>query len=86
MIWRILKDLSHPIHEAADSTINLFEALPSPTRFRELEMSFPHILQIENFSQNMLLCATTHEKICWLFAMVQTIGIEMLEWIAEAKR
>ena len=52
-IWRVLKDLSCSIHEAADPTINPFEALPShinPTRLREIEMVSPRILQIENFS------------------------------------
>ena len=88
-IWRVLKDLSRSIHEAADPTINPFEALPShinPTRLREIEMVSPHILQIENFSQNMQLCATTREEIQRLFAMVQGIGMEALEWIAEAKK
>jgi hypothetical protein len=88
-IWRVLKDLSRSIHEAADPTINPFEALPShinPARLREIEMVSPRILQIENFSQNMLLCATTREEIRRLFAMAQDIGIEALEWIAEAKK
>ena len=88
-IWRVLKDLSRSIHEAADPTINPFEALPShinPTRLREIEMVSPRILQIENFSQNMLLCATTREEIQRLFATAQGIGMEALEWIAEAKK
>jgi hypothetical protein len=34
----------------------------------------------------MLLCATTHKEIHQIFAMVQTIRIETMEWIAEAKR
>ena len=34
----------------------------------------------------MLLCTPTHEEIHQLFAMVQMIRIETLEWIAEAKR
>ena len=88
-IWRVLKDLSRSIHEAADPTINPFEALPShinPTRLREIEMVSPRILQIENFSQNMLLCATTREEIRRLFATAQGIGMEALEWIAEAKK
>ena len=88
-IWRVLKDLSRSIHEATDPTINPFEALPShinPTRLREIEMVSPRILQIENFSQNMLLCATTRKEIRRLFAMAQDIGMEALEWIAEAKK
>ena len=66
-IWRVLKDLSHSIYEATDPTLNLFKALPSqlnPAHLRKSEMVSPHILQIENFSQNMLLCATTHKEIC----------------------
>ena len=88
-IWRVLKDLSCSIHKAADPTINPFEALPSQinlTRLHEIEMVSPCILQIENFSQNMLLCATTRKEICRLFATVQGIGMEALEWIAEAKK
>ena len=55
-IWHVLKDLSHSIHEATDPTLNPFETLPSQIN--------PCILQIENFSQNMLLCATTRKEIC----------------------
>ena len=88
-IWLVLKDLSRSIHEAADPTINLFEALPSQinlTHLHKIEMVSPRILQIENFSQNMLLCATTHEEIRQLFAAAQGIGMEALEWIVEAKK
>ena len=88
-IRRILKDLSHSIHEPTDPTLNPFETLPSQlnlTCLHEIEMSSPRILQIENFSQNMLLCAMTHEEIHRLFTTAQTIGMETLEWIAEAKR
>ena len=66
-IWRVLKDLSRSIHKAADPTINPFEALPSqinPTRLHKIEMVFLRILQIKNFSQNMLLCTMTCEEIC----------------------
>ena len=87
-IWRVLKGLPCSIHEAADPAINPFKALPSHinlTRLHELEMSFPCILQIKNFSQNMLLYTTTCEEIHWLFTMTQTIRIEILESIVEAK-
>ena len=73
----------------ADPTLNPFKALPSqlnPARLHEIEMVSPHILQIENFSQNMLLCAVTRMEIHWLFATAQGIGMETLEWIAEAKK
>ena len=88
-IWCILKDLSRSIHEAADPTINPFEALPSQINLaylHEIEMVSPCILQIKNFSQNMLLCTTTREEICRLFATPQGIGMEALEWIVEAKK
>ena len=81
-MWHVLKDLSHSVHEATDPTLNPFKALPSqlnPVCLHKIEMSSPHILQIENFSQNMLLCTTTHEEICQLFTTAQTIGMETLE-------
>ena len=88
-IWRVLKDLSRSIHEAADPTLNLFEALPSqinPAHLRKIKMVSLRTLQIENFSQNMLLCATTCEEIHRLFTAAQGIGMETLEWIVEAKK
>ena len=85
-IWCILKDLSRSIHEAMDPTINLFKTLPSYINLTCLCELFPRILQTKNFSQNMLLCATICEEIHQLFAMTQTIRIETLQWIAEAKR
>ena len=80
-IWCILKDLSCSIHKAVVPTLNPFEALPSqlnPTHLCKIEMVSPCILQIENFSQNMLLCTTTHMEICQLFTTAQTIGMETL--------
>ena len=66
-IWHVLKDHSCSIHKAADPTLNLFEALPfqsNPTCLRKIEMLSLCILQIENSSQNMLLCTTTCKEIC----------------------
>ena len=86
-IWHILKDLSCTIHKAADPTLNPFNALPSqlnPACLCKIEMVSLHILQIENFSQNMLLCAMTCEEIHQLFAMAQ--NMETLEWTVEAKK
>lgn len=88
-MWRVLKDLSRSIHEAANPDVDPFESLPSylnPSRLRELEMPSPRILQIENFSQNMLLSSTTIEEVRRLFNMAQAIGVETVEWIAEAKK
>src|SRR6267154_1549504 len=88
-MWCVLKDLSRSIHEAADQTVDPFESLPSylnPYRLREIEMPAPRILQIENFSQNMLLSSTTMEEVHRLFNMAQAIGLETVEWIVQAKK
>ena len=58
----------------------------NPNHINEISMSSPRILMIKGFSQNMLLSATTLEEVHKLFRMAQTIGLEALEWIAEAKR
>ena len=50
----------------ADPTLNPFEALPfqiNPARLREIKMVSLRILQIKNFSQNMLLCTVTRMEI-----------------------
>ena len=49
-------------------------------------MAPPTILMIEGFSQNMLLSATMWEEVHKLFKMAQSVGLEALEWIGEAKR
>ena len=88
-LWCILKDLSQSIHKAADPDVDPFESLPSylnPSHLRELEIPSPRILQIKNFSQNMLLSSTTIEEVHHLFNMAQAIGVETVEWIAEAKK
>jgi len=49
-------------------------------------MPAPHILQIKNFSQNMLLSSTMIKEVNCLFNMAQVVGVEMVEWIAEANK
>jgi hypothetical protein len=44
------------------------------------------ILQIKNFLQNMLLSSTMIKEVRRLFNMAQGIGVETVEWIAEAKK
>jgi len=88
-ICRVLKDLSRSIHKATNPDVNPFETLPShldPVRCCKIKMTAPRILQIENFSQNMLLSSTTIEEVHCLFTMAQSIGLETLKWIGEAKR
>ena len=88
-IWYLLKDLSRSIYDAADPSIDSFESLPTylnPNHLNEIGMSPPRILMVEGFSQNMLLSATTLEEVYRLFGMAQSVGLEALQWIAEAKR
>jgi hypothetical protein len=88
-IWYLLKDISRPIHKAADSSIDPFNTLPTylnPNRLNEISMAPLCILMIEGFSQNMLLSATMWEEVHKLFKMAQSVGLEALEWIGEAKR
>ena len=87
-IWRVLKDLSRSIHEAADPTVDPFESLPhyvNPNRLREIGMAAPQVLMIEKYSQNMLLSATSFDNVFKLFKMAQTVGLEAVRWIEEAK-
>src|ERR1700735_1388782 len=65
-IWYLLKDLSCSIHEAADSSINPVDSLPTylnPNCLNKISMAPLRILMIEGFSQNMLLSATTWEEV-----------------------
>jgi hypothetical protein len=87
-IWRVLKDLSRSIHEATDPTVDAFESLPhyiNPNRLRKIGMVAPQVLMIEKYSQNMLLSATSFDNILKLFKMAQTVGLEAVRWIEEAK-
>ena len=49
-------------------------------------MAPPRILMIKELSQNMLLRAIMLEEVHKLFKMAQSVGLEVLEWIAEVKR
>ena len=76
-IWHVLKDVSHSIHKAMDPTLNPFKASQhnlNPACLCEIEMVSPRILQIENFSQNMLLCTMTCEEICQLSPWHRILG------------
>jgi hypothetical protein len=87
-IWYLLKDLSCSIHEAADSSINPVDSLPTylnPNRLNKISMAPLRILMIEGFSQNMLLSATTWEEVHKLFKMAQSVGLGAPEWIGEVK-
>jgi hypothetical protein len=83
-----LKDLSQTIHEAADPTVYPFESLShyiNPHHLSKISMVAPHVLMIEKHSQNMLLSATSLDHIFKLFKIVQTVGLDAVHWIEEAK-
>ena len=87
-IWCVLKDLSRSIHEAANPTVDSFESLPhyvNPNHLCEIGMAAPQILMIEKYSQNTLLGATSFDNIFKLFKMAETVGLEAVHWIEEAK-
>jgi hypothetical protein len=87
-LWRVLKDLSRSIQEAADPTLDAFETLSGIIPLRRLEeigMTAPRILFIERYTQNLLLHGSSLSEIHRLFDMAQKIGRETVEWIAEAK-
>jgi hypothetical protein len=85
-IWRVLKDLSRSIHEAADPTVDPFKLLPhyvNPNSLSKIGMATPQVLMIEKYSQNMLLRTTSFNNILKLFKMAQTVGLETVQWIKE---
>jgi len=84
-IWRVLKDLSRSIHEAADPSLDPFKLLPhyiNPNHLSEISMVAPQVLMIEKYSQNMLLSTTSFNNIFKLFKM---LGLETVWWIEEVK-
>jgi len=40
---------------------------------------------IDKYSQNMLLSTTSFDNVFKLFKMVQTVGLEAVQWIKEVK-
>ena len=87
-IWHVLKDLSRSIHKATDPTLNLFEALVSQlnsTVFAKLKC-YPCIFC--RFRTSLRICYFVLQPVRKYtdFSPWQTIGMETLEWIAEAKK
>jgi hypothetical protein len=87
-IWRVLMDLSRTIYEATDPTVDPFKSLPhyiNPHHLSEIGMGTPQVLMIEKYSQNMLLSTTSFDHILKLLKMVQTVRLDAVQWIKEAK-
>ena len=77
-LWFILKDLSHTIQLAADPLLNSFSDLPGtldPKLLEDIDMPFPTILAIENYTQNLLIVMSTWAELERLFSIAQRIGL-----------
>ena len=85
-LWRELVTWFSRREKSSSQFRRIKKMAVNPTHLCEIKMVSLHILQIENFSQNMLLCTTTRKEIHQIFSMAQNIGMETLEWIAEAKK
>ena len=65
-LWFILKDLSRTIQLAADPLLNPFSNLLGPLDpklLKDIDMPFPTILTIENYTQNLLIMMSTQAEL-----------------------
>jgi hypothetical protein len=61
-LWFILKDLSRTIQLVADPLLDPFSDFPGtldPKLLEDIDMPFPAILAIENYTQNLLIVMST---------------------------
>ena len=87
-LWFILKDLSRTIQLAADPLLDPFSDLPGtldPKLLEDIDMPFPAILAIENYTQNLLIVMSTQAELERLFGIAQRIGLAGAQWIQEAR-
>ena len=87
-LWFILKDLSCTIQLTADPLLNPFGNLLGtldPKLLKGIDMSFPTILAIENYTQNLLIVMSTQAELEHLFSIAQKIGLAGAQWIQEAR-
>ena len=87
-LWFILKDLSRTIQLAADPLLDPFSDLPGtldPKLLEDIDMPFPTILTIENYTQNLLIVMSTRAELERLFSIAQRIGLAGAQWIQEAR-
>ena len=87
-LWFILKDLSSTIQLATDPLLDPFSNLPvtlDTKLLEDLNMPFPMILAIENYTQNLLIVMSTQAELERLFGIAQRIGLAGAQWIQEAR-
>ena len=86
--WFILKDLSCSIQLATDPLLNPFGDLPGnldPKLLKDIDMPFPTILAIENYTQNLLIVMSTQAELEHLFSIMQKIRLAGAQWIQEVR-
>ena len=69
-LWFILKDLSRTIQLTADPLLHLFSDFPGTLDSKLLEdidMPFPIILAVKNYTQNLLIVMSTRAELEQLF-------------------
>ena len=87
-LWFILKNLSRTIQLATDPLLDPFSDLPGtldPKLLEDIDMPFPTILAIENYTQNLLIVMSTRAELERLFGIAQRIGLAGAQWIQEAR-
>jgi hypothetical protein len=65
--------------------VNHFLTYINPYHLSKIGMATPQVLMIERYSQNMLLTTTSFNHVFKLFNIVQTVGLEAVQWIEEGK-
>ena len=83
-LWFILKDLSRTIQLVADPLLDPFSDLLGtldPKLLKDIDMPFPTILAIENYTQNLLIVMSTWAELKHLFGIAQKIRLAGAQWI-----
>ena len=70
------------IQLAANPLLNPFSNLKL---LEDIDMPFPTILTIENYTQNLLIAMSTRAELEQLFHIVQKIGLAQAQWIQRVR-
>ena len=87
-IWFILKDISRTIQLAANPLLDPFGDLPGtidPELLERIDMPFPTVLSIENYTQNLLVVMSSRAELVRLFSIAQKVRMDGAQWIQRAR-
>ena len=87
-LWFILKDISRTIQLATNPLLDPFNSLPStvdPELLERIAMPSPAILDVQNYTQNLLTVTSTRAELCRLFELAQKIGLDGAWWVQTAR-